>query len=90
MAVLQWSERAWLATREQHRVRLTELFDALLRNQPHVGGPQRDTLQLDLPSEERPRYRFIAEKRGKVWRIDAKVIRPDLNIRFGGNSRRES
>jgi hypothetical protein len=87
MPVLQWSQRAWLATSEQHRVRLKELFDALLRNQSHVGGPLPDTLQLDLPSEENPRYQFVAERRGHVWRIDAGVTRPDLKIRFGDNGR---
>jgi hypothetical protein len=87
MPVLEWSERARLATSEQHRVRLRELFDALLRNQRQVGGPLPDTLQLDLPNEEVPRYRFVAERRGNLWRIDAKVIRPDLRIRFRDNSR---
>lgn len=34
-----------------------------------------------------PRYRFIAERHGDVWRIDAKVTRPNLKIEFSDNGR---
>ena len=68
-------------------MRLKKLFDALLRNQPQVEEHRPGTLQLDLPSEENPRYRFIAEKRGDIWQVDAKLTRPDLNIRFHNATR---
>jgi hypothetical protein len=66
---------------------LKKLLDALLRNQPQVGEHIPDTLQLDLPGEENPHYRFIAEKCGGVWLVDAKIERPDLKIRFRNATR---
>jgi hypothetical protein len=74
-------------TTEQQRMRLKKLFDALLRNQPQFEEHLPDTLQLDLPGEENPHYQFIAEKRGDVWQVDAKVKRPDLKIRFRNATR---
>jgi hypothetical protein len=87
MPLLKWSERAWLATTERQRMRLKELFDALLRNQLQTEEHLPGTLQLDLPGEGDPHYRFIAEKQGNVWWVDAKVKRPDLKIRFHSTSR---
>lgn len=87
MPLLTFSERAWLATTEPQRMHLKELFDALLRNHLQIGDHLPGTLQLDLPGEGDPHYRFIAEKHGNVWWVDAKVKRPDQKIRFRNTSR---
>jgi hypothetical protein len=63
------------------------LRSRVVRNQLQTGEHLPGTLQLDLPGEGDPHYRFIAEKHGNVWWVDAKVKRPDLTIRFRSTSR---
>ncbi|MBC7927838.1 MAG: hypothetical protein H7039_19505 [Bryobacteraceae bacterium] len=83
MAPLRWSSLALAVTSIQQRERMTELFHAYLR----VGSSEgRETLPgsvlyLDLPGEQAMRYRFLARALpNSAWEVDARLIRPDLDI----------
>jgi hypothetical protein len=83
MPILNWSPGALAALRsENKREEITRLFEAYFR----VAG--NDTLlgtalYLDLPTESRNRYHFLARfKKTKGWVVEAELKHEHRKVRF--------